>query len=354
MKIRVIGVPSAWGTKELGARRTPGVLRDAGLLDWLASSGLQVEDSGDVPIPEQTEENLWELSAAQAQSSPAGGAEPLVHVDEVAAMARAVRCAVADALEDGDLPFVVGGECCLSIGVVPALAERHGAVTVAWLDAHGDINTPESSESGLITGMPLAVVLGHGHPELLSVGDGRTSDEAPGASGEGGSPPRPRAEDTWLLSGRDLDSGETANIAAWSVRHAATDEVREAGAEEVTLGILGLPESAILPPEARALADAGADDGTGEGSPNVYLHFDVDSLDPEFAPGVHYRVDGGFYPSEVSDIAGYLCTSGHVGAISVASANLDHDRDGRTVESVRSVVTSIADALAQAGYPLIP
>ena len=83
--------------------------------------------------------------------------------------------------------------------------------------------------------------------------------------------------------------------------------------------------------------------------PNVYLHFDVDSLDPEFAPGVHYRVAGGFDPSEVATLAGYLCASGCVGVITVASANLDHDVDNRTLDSVRTVLSSVADALAAVG-----
>jgi len=78
----------------------------------------------------------------------------------------------------------------------------------------------------------------------------------------------------------------------------------------------------------------------------VYLHFDVDVLDPEFGPGVHYRVAGGLDPAEVGTLVGYLAASGCVGAITVASANLDHDIDGRTVASIRRVFSSLGDALA--------
>jgi arginase len=357
VKVRVIGVPSAWGTKELGARRTPGLLREAGLLDWLAAPGLQVEDGGDVPVPPQTEDDLWEARAAAlaergdrtaggtaAVSAPGGraaadgaGRRPrpdpdLVHLDEVVAMATAVREAVAASLRDGALPLLIGGECCLSIGVGAALAER-GPVATVWLDAHGDLNTPETSPSGLITGMPFAAYLGHGHPALLAVGEGA---------------PRPAPEHAWLLGGRDLDPGEDTNLASFGLHHLTLDEVVAAGPEAAAAEILALPEAAMMPPEARATARE------VELRPallwsRVYLHFDVDALDPEHAPGVHYRVPGGFQTPDVATLAGYLCASGRVGAMAVASANLDHDRDGRTVAAIREVLVSIADALSLAG-----
>jgi len=349
VKVRVIGVPSAWGTKELGARRTPRLLREAGLLDWLAAPGLQVEDGGDVPVPPQTEADLWEARAAAAE---------LVHLDEVVSMATAVREAVAASLRDGALPVLIGGECCLSIGVGAALAQQPGPLTTVWLDAHGDLNTPETSRSGLITGMPFAVYLGHGHPDLLAVGEGA---------------PRPAPEHAWLLGGRDLDPGEVTNLASFGLHHLTVDEVVAAGPEAVAAEILALPEAAMMPPEARTAGPAPAQPeelpdrppaatdrrpGSAEapvpgpaGSaepPRVYLHFDVDAIDPEQAPGVHYRAPGGLQAADVATLAGYLCASGRIGAIAVASANLDHDRDGLTVAAIREVLVSIADALSLA------
>ncbi len=342
MKIRVIGVPSAWGTKELGAQRTPGVLRAAGLIEWLAAPGLEVEDAGDVEVPPQTESDIWS-ARAEAAAAAIGAAKSagdarngsatndLVHLDEVVAMATAVRAAAAAALVDDTLPVIVGGECCLSIGVVPALAAHRGRVTTAWFDAHGDINTPDSSKSALITGMPFAVVMGEGHPDLLGVGKGLD---------------RPVGESTWLLGGRDIDPGELDNIERFGIHHLKTAEVRAQATETVALSILQLAEAAVMPIEARAASGVEAVDPATR--PTVYLHFDVDSLDPQWAPGVHYRVDGGFHPAEVSGIAGNLCAAGSVGAIAIASANLDHDEDGRTVDSIRSFVSSIADALSMA------
>ncbi len=329
MRIRIIGVPSAWGTRELGAQLTPGLLRDHGLVDWFARAGHQVEDAGDVDVPPQGEADIWR---------PPETAGELVHLAEVGAMARGVHAAVDAALGDGCLPVVVGGECSVCIGAVPALAARHGPVTVAWLDAHGDMNTPQTSASGLITGMPFAAMLGHGDPGLTTVGDGA---------------PRPEPERTFLLGGRDLDPGEVDNIADFGIQHLDTESSRAIGPEHVAMRVLGVPELAVMPPEVRAQIaaqdPAAAQAVAAAPLPNVYLHFDVDSLDPEFAPGVHYRVDGGFDPSEVATLAGYLCASGCVGAMTVASANLDHDVDNRTLDSMRTVFSSVADALAAVG-----
>ena len=328
MRIRIIGVPSAWGTKELGAQRTPGLLRDNGLVEWFADAGHIVEDAGDVDVPPQSRDDVWQAPESDGE---------LVHLAEVGSMARSVRAAVDASLEDGRLPLIVGGECSVCIGVVPALAARRGPVTVAWLDAHGDLNTPATSESGLLTGMPFAAMLGHGDGTLTTIGDDT---------------PRPSGDRTFLLGGRDLDTGETKNIAAFGIQHLDTTTSRAIGPEEVAMRVLGVPEVAVMPPEARAqiaaLDPTAAAAAAAAPRPNVYLHFDIDSLDPEFAPGVHYRVDGGYDPSEVGALAGYLCASGCVGAITVASANLDHDVDGRTLDSVRDVFSSVADALAAA------
>jgi arginase len=327
MNIRIIGVPSAWGTSELGAQRTPAMLREAGLADWFAAAGHVVDDGGDVAVEPMTPGDLG-VDEAPSDVDP-------VHLARVADMARGVRAAVAASLADGYLPLVVGGECSLCIGVAPALAQHGGPVTVAWLDAHGDLNTPETSTSGLVTGMPMAAMLGHGHADLLAVG----GDVDP-----------PAGRQTFLLGGRDLDAGEQANLGAYGVRHLDTESTRAVGPEEVIMEILGFPEISIMPPEARAQLVAidpeAARAAAAAPRPNVYLHFDVDSLDPEFGPGVHYRVANGFDPAEVGTLAGYLCASGRVGAIAVASANLDHDIDGRTVASIRRVFDSVADALA--------
>jgi len=316
LKIRLIGVPSAWGSPGPGARKTPSRLRDAGIADWLEEAGVTVDDGGDVAVAPQDDSDY-------------PGAEQVARVAETA---QAVRDATTAALADGCLPLLLGGECSVAIGAVAALAAERGPVRIAWLDAHGDLNTPETSTSGLVTGMPLAVALGHGHPQLIAIGAGA---------------PRPAA--TFLVGGRDLDSGEVTNMSEFGVQHIDTTAARSVGPEEVAMQVLGVPEIAVMPPEARALLSAADPSAAAalEAAPHspVYLHFDVDAIDPDYAPGVYFGVPGGFDPSEIATLAGYLCASGCVGALTIASANLDSDVEGRTLGAIRDVVTSVADAL---------
>lgn len=327
--VRVLGVPSAWGASDPAVAETPARLRAAGLLDWLGDGDLDVEDGGDVPVP----------------PGPAGVAwddDPSAHLAPLADTCRAVRRAVEAALDAGRLPLLVGGECGLTIGAVAGLASRRGSPLLAWFDAHGDLNTPDTSPSGLLTGMPCAVVQGHGLPELVAVGDDA---------------PRPRR--VTLLGGRDLDAGERRHVRDWDVRHVETEPVRLGGAEETVAGILGILEVELLPPEARdprVVGDAGVSPqpaGPTAADPaatDLYLHVDVDALDPDDAPGVGFPVPDGFRVDEVADVAGYLGVTGRVGALSVASADLERD-DGRTVRALRTVLLSIADALALAPSP---
>jgi arginase len=323
MRIRIVGVPTSWGAPGPGARKTPARLRDAGIIDWLAEAGLEVEDGGDVAVAPQADDDC-------------PGAQQFARVAEVAGV---VRDAVAASLADGCLPLLIGGECSVAIGAVAALAER-GPLTIAWLDAHGDLNTPETSASGLVTGMPLAALLGHGHDGLTAVG----ADAA-----------RPAGDSTFLIGGRDLDPGELTNIGAWGIRHIDATAARAVGPEEVAMQVLGVPEIAVMPPEGRAqraAADPAAAAALADAPHStVYLHFDVDVLDPDYAPGVYFGVPGGFDPAEIATLAGYLCAGGCVGALSIASANLDNDVEGRTIAAIRDVVTSIADALSYTGAP---
>jgi arginase len=338
MKVAVIGVPSAWGSPHPGVIETPEYLRAARLLDWLQEAGLDVRDRGDVPVLEG-----WQPPAARGRGADD---EPhLPHLAEVVAVQRAVREAVEEVMDAGELPLLIGGECGIGPGAIAAVAgtgaggaecaETSAPATgplVVWLDAHGDLNTPESSPSGLLCGMPLAVALGRGHPRALAVG----ADISP-----------VRPEDIWLIGARDLDAGELATLAELPIHHVSVGELRTLGAEQLTEKILpGVP---ILPPEARARgAQRQPTREADRARAAVYLHIDIDCIDPSEAPGVTFPVDGGLGAAEVADLAGYLCASGCLAALTIASASLPEDEGGRTLESVRRLVVSIADALSLA------
>lgn len=319
--IRLIGVPSAWGIRDTGVAETPAILRAAGLVSWLEVAGHRVEDHGDVAVPSGRDED----PPATAPDTP----DP-PHLQQVEALCRGVRQALEEALAARHFPLLVGGECSLAMGAVPALAGQVGPPTIVWLDAHGDLNTPETSPSGLITGMPLAVLLGRGHRELLELGSGA---------------PRPSPSETWILGARDLDRGEGELLEELGLHRVSVEEFRRRGAEVVAAELLETPSAALLPPEARPVGTAPERPETGA---DLYLHLDVDVLDPADAPGVDYRVNDGLRTDEVADLVGYLATSGRLAALAMASANLTRDADGTTVGNLRTVLTSLADGLAAA------
>jgi len=334
MRISVIGVPSAWGAPEPGVIDTPARLRAAGLLGWLSGAGLEVCDRGDVPV-----QRGWQAPVPLDASPPDTAYLP--HQQELLAVQHSVREAVAAAVNVGELPLLIGGECGIGPGAIAAVAAASASrpaggeaarPVIVWLDAHGDLNTPATSPSGLLCGMPLAVALGRGDPQALTLG---------------ADAPTPRPEDTWLIGARDLDAGELATLAELPIRHVTVDELRGMGAEQLIERIL--PGAEILPPEARAqFPPVAREDTTSPDVADVYLHIDVDCIDPSEAPGVTFPVAGGLGTAEVADLAGYLCASGRLVALTIASANLAADEDDRTLEGLRQLITSIGDALSLA------
>lgn len=334
MKITVIGVPSAWGAPESGVIDTPARLRAAGLLDWLAGDGLEVRDGGDVPVPAG-----WQPPKPVEERMAEAGQLP--HQGELLVVQREVRKAVAGAIEAGELPLLIGGECGVAPGALAAVAaattgdpvnDESARPLIVWMDAHGDLNTAETSPSGLLCGMPLSVALGRGHSAQLDVG---------------ADAPTPRPEDTWLIGARDLDAGELATLAELPIHHVTVDELRSLGAEQLIERIL--PGAAILPPEARTSSSpAAAVDAPEPTEAAVYLHIDVDCIDPSEVPGVTFPVADGLGTAEVADLAGYLCASGQLAALTIASANLSVDKEDLTLSSLRRLLTSISDALSLA------
>jgi len=332
MRVTVIGVPSAWGAPDPGVTETPARLRAAGLLDWLAGAGLEVRDHGDVPV-------LRGWQAPATFSAPVSDGGQLPHLCELLAVQREVRQAVGRTLEAGELPLLIGGECGIAPGAMAAVAASTTCAPVGgtparpvivWLDAHGDLNTPETSPSGLLCGMPLSVALGRGHPESLAVG---------------ADTPTPSPEDTWLIGARDLDAGELATLAELPIHQVTVDELRGLGAEQLIERIL--PGAAILPPEARVLSPQASEVDTPDpAEAAIYLHIDVDCIDPSEAPGVTFPVAGGLGTAEVADLAGYLCASGRLAALTIASANLLVDEEDLTLNNLRMLLTSISDALS--------
>jgi arginase len=246
-KIRIIGVPMDLGASRRGVDMGPSALRVAGLQSRLKQLGRQVEDEGNVPVPQAEEQPYGEKKAR--------------YLDEIAQTCKGLAEMVRKTLDEDIFPLVLGGDHSIAVGTVAgAAAHFHKSgkrIGVIWLDAHGDMNTPESSPSGNIHGMPLAAIMGHGPPELVDLA---------------GVQPMVEPRNVALVGIRDLDSKERRFAKESGVHVFTMRDIDERGMREVM---------------AEALRFAG-DDTAG-----IAVSLDMDFVDPSDAPGVGTPVRGG-------------------------------------------------------------
>ncbi len=245
LQATLIGAPTDVGAGHRGASMGPEALRVAGLGPALEARGVQVRDVGNLSGP-----------ANPVQPARSG----YRHLQEVAAWNRAVHEAVGGELEAGRLPILLGGDHCLSIGSLSAVARhcrRHQKkLRVLWLDAHADFNTAELSPTGNLHGMPVACLCGFGPRELIEIG-GRV----------------PAIHPSWVrqVGVRSVDSGEKRFL-------------HEQGIDVFDMRCID--EIGMRQTLEQALADLDSDT-------HLHVSFDVDFLDPEIAPGVGTTVRGG-------------------------------------------------------------
>ncbi|MBN1148114.1 MAG: arginase family protein [Anaerolineales bacterium] len=191
--------------------------------------------------------------------------------------------AVAEVALRGERPVSIAGDCCTAIGVLAGLQRAGVDPLLIWFDAHGDFNTWETTPSGFLGGMPLAMLVGRGE---------QTIAEAVGLR------PLPEAQ-VVLADARDLDAGERLALEA--------------------SGVTRLPD-------ARDLLDYPLEDRP------IYVHFDTDTLDPTDAPAMNYLAPGGPSADELREVFRFLAATGRVVAVSLSSWNPELDEDGRSRE----------------------
>ncbi|PLR80089.1 arginase [Bacillus canaveralius] len=242
-KISIIGMPMDLGQMRRGVDMGPSAMRYAGINEKLKNLNIEVDDLGDIPVgrPEvviRPDTNLRNLELV-AEKNEKLAAE----VDKV--------------IEAGSFPLVLGGDHSIAIGTLAGVAKHYDNLGVIWYDAHGDLNTGETSPSGNIHGMPLAVSLGIGHEMLTQIG---------------GYSPKIKAENIVIIGARSLDEGERALIKANGIKVYTMHEIDR-------LGMTRIMEEAIAYLKDRT-------DG-------VHLSLDLDGLDPADAPGVGTPVIGG-------------------------------------------------------------
>ena len=292
-RISLIGAPTDVGAGALGARMGPEALRVAGLQTALEHHGAKVVDRGNLLGPP----NPW--------SPPVGGYR---HLPEVTAWNVAVHDAVLAELRGGRLPLLLGGDHCLAIGSISAVArhcrEQGRKLRVLWLDAHADFNTSALTPSGNIHGMPVACLCGHGPQELIEIG---------------GTVPAIQAKSIRQIGIRSVDPGEKRFV-------------HEVGLEVFDMRYID--EMGMR--HAMELALATLDEKT-----HLHVSFDVDFLDPEIAPGVGTTVPGGPTYREAQLCMEMIADTGRLASLDVMELNPALDIRNKTAELAVDLIESL-------------
>jgi arginase len=246
-KIRILGVPMDLGQSRRGVDMGPSALRVAGLQARLKQLGYQVEDIGNISVKQPEEMHYGDKRAK--------------YLNEIAETCQGLAETVEKTLGDDMMPMILGGDHSIAAGSVAGIAsffrKQSKRIGLIWLDAHGDVNTPESSPSGNVHGMPLASIMGYGAPELTELCNFK---------------PKIEPQNVAMVGIRDLDAKERQLVKKSGVHVFTMRDIDERGMRDVM---------------SEALRFA-SDDTNG-----VAISLDMDFLDPTEAPGVGTPVRGG-------------------------------------------------------------
>ena len=292
LPITLIGAPTDVGASVLGASIGPDALRVAGLAQALRARGLAVLDHGNLHGPGNPEQ------------APVDGFR---HLMEVTTWNQAVFAAVRDVLAAGRLPLLMGGDHCLAIGSISAVAQhcrqQGKRLKVLWFDAHADANTLVTSPSGNMHGMPVACLLGHGPHGLTQLGDATALE--PGQIS--------------LIGVRSVDAAEKRFVNALGIEVYDMRYIDEVGARSVM---------------QQALHGVDADT-------HLHVSFDMDCLDPAIAPGVSTAVPGGPTYRETQLFMEMLADCGALGSLDLMELNPARDIRNQTAELAVDLLESL-------------
>jgi arginase len=293
--IHIIGVPLDLGGGRRGVDMGPSAMRIAGLDERIAGLGFPIVDKGDLPAPIPETQELRD--------------ERKKYIRDIAKVCQKVYQSALSSFDEGAMPIVLGGDHSLAAGSVAAAAdwarrEKQLPIGLMWVDAHGDMNTPATSLSGNVHGMPLAALLGPEPTELAKIGN--TS-------------PKVLPAQTVLVGVRNLDEREKV-------------AVKESGVHVFTMKDVDRQGIASIVEQAVQLASAG--------TAGIHISFDIDVCDPMIAPGVGTPVKGGLDYREAHMVMEILADSGSITSLDLVEVNPTLDVRNTTAQLATELVLS--------------
>jgi len=292
--VRIIGFPMDLGAGRRGVDMGPSALRIAGVGEKLKALGYNVIDSGDVDIRTAEVQDITD--------------KRLRYLPEIAHACSVLSKAVEESLDKEEFPLVLGGDHSMAIGTIAGIAahckKREKRLGVIWIDAHSDINTPDSSPSGNIHGMPVAVSLGYGAPELTSIGGNFT---------------KLKPNEIVMMGLRSIDEGERMLIKKLKIESYTMADLDKLGVHRVIAKALS---------SLRAKVD------------HLHVSFDLDSVDPMVASGVGTPVPGGLTYREAHLIMEAIADTGYMSSLEVAEVNPILDTRNASAEIAADLIAS--------------
>jgi arginase len=289
---RIYGVPMDLGQNRRGVDMGPSAIRYANLQAQLRAAGYDTCDMGNVAVP-QAEEKTDDPRNANAHYLP-----------EVAQVCQAAHDQIYHTLQHDEVGIFMGGDHSIAIGTIAAVAAQKGDIGVIWIDAHTDMNTPETSPSGNIHGMALAALLGAGPDALITIGSNRI---------------KIKPENVVVIGVRDVDPEERVRVKASGITVYTMRDIDEQGIGAVVREILSHFERLQT----------------------LHVSFDLDSCEPRIAPGVGTPVPGGLTFREAHLLMEMLADSAKVRTMDVVEVNPILDIENRTAKVAVEMIASL-------------
>jgi arginase len=295
MSIHIIGMPMNHGAAKLGSNLGPDKIRELNLEGMLREMQYEVCDLGDVEVSKVNEEDIYRCD------------EKLKYYDVVIDANTKLAFKAYESIKSGNFPLVIGGDHSLGMGSIAGVSKHINNLGVVWIDAHGDLNTHETTLTGNIHGMPLAASMGKGPDKLVNLFEHRI---------------KIKDENVVHIAGRDLDPGEIEIIETSNINAFSMDKVREIGIDKV------LEESIAY---LRDRVDA------------IHVSFDIDSIDCSYVPGTGTPVKDGLTVNEAKKTLAAFASSGLMVSLDFVELNPLLDNNDETASVSMELLKTVFD-----------
>ena len=298
MNISIIGMPLFYGCDNPGVEKGPEELRKNNLID-IFETNHTVCDLGDIEVEKVNESEKYSSNSQ------------LKYLTQVVDANNGLASKVLEALQNDTFPLIIGGDHSLAMGSIAGASKHFGNnLAVIWIDAHGDINTHDTSPSGNIHGMPLAASMGYGYEKLTSIFFNEV---------------KIKPENVFILACRDLDKGEIELINELKMNVWTTEQINKEGTSKVINDLLTLIKEKNIK--------------------NIHLSYDIDCLDPDYVPGTGTPVNDGLTYSQSKELLEAILGTNLVKSMDFVEYNPMLDKNNKTKETCFELLNLISDNL---------